>query len=63
MNQKSAIALLTLNGWTRVAGGKHVKMTKQGMRPVTLPHHSGSQYGKGLTADILRQAGLPKENR
>ena len=63
MNQKSANALLTLNGWERVAGGKHVKMTKKGMRPVTLPHHRGSQYGKGLTAAILRQAGLPKEHR
>ncbi|MGK2878468.1 MAG: type II toxin-antitoxin system HicA family toxin [Solirubrobacterales bacterium] len=63
MNQKSAIALLTLNGWTRVSGGKHVMITKQGMRPVTLLHHRGSQYGKALTAAILRQAGLPKEHR
>lgn len=61
MNQKSAIALLSLNGWTRVEGGKHVKMTKPGHRPITLPQHRGSQYGKGLTAAILKQAGLPKE--
>ncbi|MBI2692161.1 MAG: type II toxin-antitoxin system HicA family toxin [Solirubrobacterales bacterium] len=63
MNQKSAIALLSLNGSTQVTGGKHVKMTKKGMRPVTLPHHRDSQYGQALTTAILRQAGLPKEHR
>lgn len=62
MNQKSAIALLALNGWTRTGGGKHVKMVKPGERPITLPHHRGSQYSKGLTAAILRQAGLPKDS-
>ena len=40
-------------------GGKHVvKMEKEGSRPITLPHHRGKSYGKGLTAAILRQAGL-----
>ena len=40
-------------------GGKHVvKMEKEGGRPITLPHHSGKSYGKGLTAAIRRQAGL-----
>lgn len=63
MNQKSAIALLKLNGWTRREGGKHVTMVKPGQRPITLPNHRGSQYGKGLTASILKQAGLPKEKR
>jgi len=40
-------------------GGKHVvKMEKEGQRPITLPHHHGKTYGKGLTAAILKQAGL-----
>lgn len=40
-------------------GGKHVvKMEKEGLRPITLPHHRGATYGKALTAAILRQAGL-----
>ena len=40
-------------------GGKHVmKMEKAGERPITLPHHRGETYGKGLTAAILKQAGL-----
>jgi len=40
-------------------GGKHVvKMEKAGERPITLPRHGGKTYGKGLTAAILRQAGL-----
>lgn len=59
LNQKKAIKLLEQNGWTRSRGGKHVvKMTKQGERPITLPHHKGRDYSKGLTAAILRQAGL-----
>jgi predicted RNA binding protein YcfA (HicA-like mRNA interferase family) len=62
MNQKSAIALLSLNGWTQVRGGKHaVKMVKPGARPVTLPRHNGSTYGKGLASAILKQAGIPKD--
>lgn len=63
MNQKSAISLLTLNGWRCARGGTHVKMVKSGQRPITLPHHRGSQYGKALTAAILKQAGLPKDLR
>lgn len=41
-------------------GGKHVvKMTKPGHRPITLPHDKGKGgYAPGLTAAILRQAGL-----
>lgn len=52
--------MLTLNGWTRVEGGKHVKMVKAGCRPITLPRHRGSQYSKALAAAIVKQAGLPK---
>lgn len=59
LNQKSAIKLLTDNGWTREAGGKHtVKMCKPKCRPITLPKHKGRDYSKGLAAAILRQAGL-----
>ena len=59
LNQKAAIRLLEENGWKRTRGGKHqVKMTKPGSRPITLPVHKGRDYSRGLTAAILRQAGL-----
>jgi len=59
MNQREAIALLKAHGWIRERGGKHqVKMTKEGRGPVTLPEHRGSTYAVGLTAAILREAGL-----
>jgi predicted RNA binding protein YcfA (HicA-like mRNA interferase family) len=59
LNQKAAQRLLELHGWTRTLGGKHVvKMVKPGHRPITLPHHGGKDYGKGLSAAIRRQAGL-----
>jgi predicted RNA binding protein YcfA (HicA-like mRNA interferase family) len=59
LNQKNAIALLQEHGWTLTRGGKHaVKMTKAGVRPITLPMHRGRDYGPGLTRAILRQAGL-----
>ena len=36
-----------------------MKMTKPGHRPITLPHDRGKGgYAPGLTAAILRQAGL-----
>lgn len=57
--QKELQALLEANGWTKTVGGKHnVKMEKLGERPITLPMHKGAKYGVGLTAGILRQAGL-----
>lgn len=59
LSQKGAIKLLKKHGWTEARGGKHVvKMTKPGRRPITLPHHKGRDYSKGLTAAILRQAGI-----
>jgi predicted RNA binding protein YcfA (HicA-like mRNA interferase family) len=59
LNQKSARKLLEENGWAMTRGGKHViKMTKRGERPITLPHHKKRDYPPGLTAAILRQAGL-----
>ncbi|MGH2908733.1 MAG: type II toxin-antitoxin system HicA family toxin [Solirubrobacteraceae bacterium] len=59
LDQRGAIRLLTADNWTRTRGGKHaVKMEKPGRRPITLPHHHGQPYGKGLSAAIVRQAGL-----
>ena len=59
LNQKAARKLLEEHGWTMTRGGKHVvKMTKPGERPITLPMHSGRDYGKGLERAMLRQAGL-----
>ncbi|HWF55927.1 MAG TPA: type II toxin-antitoxin system HicA family toxin, partial [Solirubrobacteraceae bacterium] len=59
LNQRTAITLLKRHGWEQQTGGKHsVKMTRPGDRPVTLPQHSGHDYGPGLTAAVLKQAGL-----
>jgi predicted RNA binding protein YcfA (HicA-like mRNA interferase family) len=59
LSRKTMQALLEEHGWTRTIGGKHsVKMEKPGQRPITLPQHSGDDYGKDLRSRILRQAGL-----
>jgi predicted RNA binding protein YcfA (HicA-like mRNA interferase family) len=59
IDQRRAIRLLTTDGWTKGRGGKHaVKMEKDGKRPITLPHHHGQPYSKGLSAAIMKQAGL-----
>jgi predicted RNA binding protein YcfA (HicA-like mRNA interferase family) len=59
LDQKSARRLLEQHGWTMTHGGKHViKMAKSGRRPITLPHHHGETYSKGLSAAIRKQAGL-----
>jgi len=59
LSQRQAKRLLERNGWTETIGAKHVvKMEKEGRRPITLPHHGGSDYSPSLTAAILRQAGL-----
>ncbi len=59
LNQKRAIKLLEEDGWSKEAGGKHsVKMCKPKCRPITLPRHNGHDYGPGLAAAILKQAGL-----
>jgi predicted RNA binding protein YcfA (HicA-like mRNA interferase family) len=58
-NQRQWIKQLEAEGWTQERGGKHVvKMMKEGKRPITLPHHRGQTYSKGLDAAIKRQAGL-----
>jgi predicted RNA binding protein YcfA (HicA-like mRNA interferase family) len=65
LNQHTAKRLLEDHGWTEERGGKHVvKMTKPGRRPITLPHDKGGGgYPPGLTAAILRQAGLKEGGR
>jgi predicted RNA binding protein YcfA (HicA-like mRNA interferase family) len=61
LNQRSAAELLEAHGWTRTRGGRHVvKMEKPGHRPITLPAHKRRDYPAGLTAAILRQAGLKR---
>lgn len=62
LNQRTAKRLLQAHGWTESLGGKHVvKMTKPGHRPITLPHDRGKGgYPPGLTAAILREAGLKR---
>jgi predicted RNA binding protein YcfA (HicA-like mRNA interferase family) len=63
LNQKRAQLLLQRHGWSTARGGKHViKMTKPGHRPITLPRHHGADYGPALTAAILRQAGLDRDD-
>jgi predicted RNA binding protein YcfA (HicA-like mRNA interferase family) len=58
-NQAKARAVLEQAGWTRTLGGKHVvKMVKEGHPPITIPMHKGRDYGPGLRAAILKQAGL-----
>jgi predicted RNA binding protein YcfA (HicA-like mRNA interferase family) len=57
--QREARSLLEEKGWNFTIGGKHViKMEKDGHRPVTLPHCNGNAYSVGLTARILKEAGL-----
>jgi predicted RNA binding protein YcfA (HicA-like mRNA interferase family) len=59
LSQKSAKKLLEEHGWTETKGGKHtVKMDRPGHRPITLPMHRGNDYGRKLTAAILKEAGL-----
>lgn len=62
LNQRTAIRLLTAEGWTEARGGKHVvKMRREGRRPITLPSANGGDYSIGLTRAIYRQAGLLDE--
>ncbi len=59
LSHDAAKALLTRHGWTPTIGGKHsTKMVKEGQRPITLPRKQGQDYGSGLKAAILRQAGI-----
>jgi len=59
MTQREWVKLLESHGWTHETGGKHqVKMTKSGLRPITLPANRRKAYSKGLEAALRRQAGL-----
>lgn len=61
LNHDSMLALLVADGWQREVGGKHsTKMTKPGQRPITIPRHSGNDYGPQLRNAILTQAGIKK---
>jgi hypothetical protein len=61
MTQTQWMGLLRSDGWRREAGGKHqVKMTKQGMRPVTLPDNHRRAYSKGFEAQLRRETGLDR---
>jgi hypothetical protein len=57
--QREWIKRLQVEGWTLGRGGKHqVKMTKSGMRPITLPDNKRRSYSKGFEAQLRREAGL-----
>jgi hypothetical protein len=57
--QREWIKRLQAEGWTLGRGGKHqVKMTKSGMRPITLPENKRRSYSKGFEAQLRREAGL-----
>jgi predicted RNA binding protein YcfA (HicA-like mRNA interferase family) len=57
--QKEWIKRLKQAGWKLERGGKHqVKMTKPGMRPITLPENKRRAYSKGFEAELRRQAEL-----
>ena len=57
--QSQWIKVLREDGWRQEAGGRHqVKMTKQGMRPITLPDNHRRAYAKGFEAQLRREARL-----
>jgi predicted RNA binding protein YcfA (HicA-like mRNA interferase family) len=59
LNHDSMKRVLEDHGWVATVGGRHVtKMEKEGERPVTIPRHSGNDFGRGLRAAILREAGV-----
>lgn len=57
MTQKEMVKLLTAHGWIKTKGGKgsHVKMEKEGERPITVPHGELNKYTE---RGIRKQAGL-----
>src|ERR1700758_2037054 len=61
--QRTAVRLLAPEGWTPSGRSRHgLKMCKAGEeRPLILPGTPNTEYGKGLTRAILRQAGLPSK--
>ncbi|MCL2418075.1 MAG: hypothetical protein FWD04_02195 [Conexibacteraceae bacterium] len=60
--QAQWISLLRSDGWRQETGGKHqVKMTKTGMRPVTLPDNHRRAYSKGFEAQLRRETRLDRK--
>lgn len=57
MTQKEMVKLLKTNGWAKTIGGKgsHIKMSKLGKRPITVPH---GELNKFTERAIKKEAGL-----
>lgn len=57
MTQKQMVKLLKANGWVKTDGGKgsHIKMSKPGNRPITVPHGELNKYTERA---IKKEAGL-----
>lgn len=56
MTQKEMVKLLTAHGWIKTRGGKgsHIKIEKQGERPITILHGELNKYTE---RGIRKQAG------
>jgi len=57
MTQNEMVKLLIAHGWLKTKGGKgsHVKMEKQGERPIIIPN---GELNKFTEKGIRKQAGL-----
>lgn len=57
MTQKEMVKLLTAHGWIKTRGGKgsHIKIEKQGERPIIILHGELNKYTE---RGIRKQAGL-----
>ena len=57
MTQNELVKPLIAHGWSKTKGGKgsHVKMEKQGERPIIIPH---GELNKFTEKGIKKQAGL-----
>jgi predicted RNA binding protein YcfA (HicA-like mRNA interferase family) len=57
MTQKQMVKLLKANGWVKTSSGKgsHIKMSKPGNRPITVPHGELNKYTE---RGIRKEAGL-----
>ena len=50
-------------GWTkrRQSGGEHVKYKEGHPNPITVPYHGGKDVKRGTLRDILKAAGVTRE--
>lgn len=57
MTQKQMVKLLKTHGWLQTSGGKgsHIKTTKPGNRPITIPH---GELNKFTERGIKKEAEL-----